>query len=84
MKKDGWTDLVTCPEDDCEEQIQVAYYPGNKGRTYGPPEDCCPPDPDDIDTPDECPVCGYEITDRDRDRWCDELREERRDRGDRY
>lgn len=89
MKKSGWTDQVACPNEECEVDIDVAYSPGySPSPTSTTSRDSAafsdPGSPDDIDTPDECPVCGYEITDRDRDRWCDELREERRDRGDRY
>lgn len=84
MKKSTWTDTVTCPNEECEGDIEVSFYPGHKGRTYGPPEDCFPPDPDEIDAPEECPHCGQKITDKDLDRWCEELSEERSNRDDRY
>jgi hypothetical protein len=83
MKKTRCTDVVSCPE--CEADLDVTYYPGSPGQTYGPPEQCSPPEGDDIDCPEECPECGRKFTERDLDRFCEELGEEYRDRReDRY
>ncbi len=66
MKKSGWTDQVTCPNEECEVDIDVAYYPGySPSPTSTTSRDSAafsdPGSPDDIDTPDECPVCGYDL-----------------------
>ena len=83
MRKNGWTDTRLCPE--CEEPVNVAFYPGHKAQTYGPPERCYEADPADLDYEGaECKGCGYEFTDRDVDRWIEEIEEERNARDDRY
>ena len=83
MKKSGWTHTVLCPE--CEQEINVAYYPGSRGRTYGPPEKCEPPYGADLDYEhDECPDCGRKFSDKDVDNWLEEIEEGERERPDRY
>ena len=37
------------PLGDTEVLVTGAYYPGEPARTYGPPEDCYPGDPEYID-----------------------------------
>ena len=32
-----------------EAEVTGDFYPGAPGRTYGPPEDCFPPDPSEFD-----------------------------------
>ena len=76
MKKSFGTDVVICPNDECEAEIDVTYTPAQKGRTYGPPERCFPDDPDELDAPAECPHCGYAFTDEDEERWMDKLAED--------
>ena len=77
MKKKAFgTDTVTCPNEECEADIDVSYTPATRGRTYGPPEDCYPPDPDELDAPSECPHCGYAFTDEDAERWMNKLAED--------
>lgn len=83
----SWSDQVTCPE--CEAEVGVSFYPGySPSPTSTTSRDSAafsdPGGTDEIDTPDECPECGYEITDKDRDRWCEEIAEERSNRDDRY
>lgn len=75
-RKNGWTHQVSCPEDDCEADINVAYYPGHRAQTYGPPERCYEAEGDSLDAPAECPKCGYQITEDDLARWCEELGEQ--------
>lgn len=82
-RKTNFTHTVYCRNEECEGEIEVSYYPGHAAQTYGPPERCYPADPDEIETPDECPDCKVEITERDRDRWCVEIAE-RGDDDDRY
>jgi hypothetical protein len=38
---------INCPC--CEQPLSVQYYPGDPGKTYGPPEQCYPPEPDEVD-----------------------------------
>lgn len=84
-KKSGWTHTVTCPEDDCEQEINACYYVGSKGNTYGPPEACEPPYGADLDYEDDvCPKCGRKFTDKDVDRWIEKIEEEEEDSRDDY
>jgi hypothetical protein len=66
---------VTCPNDECEADIEVFFDPGCPGKTYGPPERCYPPDPAFIDGPAECPECGRIFTHKDEDAWIERLEE---------
>lgn len=74
-KKNGWTHTVTCPDSECEADIDVAFYPGRPAQTYGPPERCYPEDPADLDSPDKCVECGRAITEEDVERWIVEIEE---------
>jgi hypothetical protein len=64
-----YSGLVYCGNDECEEEMQAYYYPGEKrswdSPGYGP----------DVDMPDECPKCGRKTTKRDRDAACEKLGE---------
>lgn len=48
----------SCPE--CGKKTQVTCIPEQAGRYYGPPEECYPSEPAEID-PDECEHCGLEF-----------------------
>lgn len=67
-----YTHIVFCPgngEDDCGAEVEVTYYPGFKGRTYGPPEQCEEGYGPGIDAPDECSECGTKFTGKVIDDW---------------
>ena len=82
MKTGTWTDTVICPNDECEAEIEVSFYPGSPGRTYGRPEDCYEASPDEIDAPELCPSCGERITERTLDKWVEKLAGDRKNRAD--
>lgn len=58
-----YTIYVECPNEDCPEGlVQVAdATPGDPGRVSGPPEVCYPPEPGEIEGPDNCPHCGVDL-----------------------
>lgn len=35
--------------DDIPVRVELEFYPGDPGRTYGPPEDCWEPTPSDLE-----------------------------------
>ena len=83
MKKSGWNEERACPE--CESPVNVAFYPGSRGRSSGPVELCYPPEGADLDYESpECKACGYEWTEKDVYRWIEEIEEERRDYAEHY
>jgi len=49
-----------CQNDLCQQEITLDVYPGDPGRTYGPPECCYPPEPATIE-PEECEHCGTKV-----------------------
>ena len=49
-----------CQNDICQREITLDVYPGDPGRTYGPPEKCYPPEPATFE-PEECEHCGTKI-----------------------
>jgi len=53
---------VNCPL--CDDGVLAAnFYPEVKARTYGPPEQCYPGDPPEVEWESPCPACGEEIGD---------------------
>jgi hypothetical protein len=75
---------VYCPNEECEAEILVDYYPGDPGCTYGPPERCYPPEGAYLEAPEACPSCGEKITSKDEDRWILHIEENKRWDDDRY
>jgi hypothetical protein len=73
MKKHNNEETVSCPE--CECDVTVWFYPGEKGNTYGPPEDCYPSFAATLDMPDKCHRCGTEFTADDEERWLEQIGE---------
>jgi len=43
------TFTITTTIRDEDAVVSFDYYPGDPGRTYGPPENCYPPEPDEIE-----------------------------------
>jgi hypothetical protein len=42
--------LVLVPDhEEFDVTFKVNYFPGDPGRTYGPPENCYPPEPADVE-----------------------------------
>ena len=74
--KNGWTDIVQCPDPECGADVWVAYYPGYAAQTYGPPEKCYEFGDDVLDTQTvECDQCGHVFTRLDAREWCRQLYE---------
>ena len=71
-----------CKNDLCQQEIILDVYPGDPGRTYGPPEKCYPPEPATFE-PEECEHCGtkvdservWEMVDDMMDDWDEQLYE---------
>ena len=58
---------VTCPH--CEADVLAWYSPGEKGSTYGPPEQCFEAHGSCLETAEpECEQCGEEFDDDDVDK----------------
>ena len=70
--------IVTCggDEDDCDHGIEVTITRGAPSRTYGPPENCSPAEPWDIEIPETCEGCGRTLTDKDATRWLEEFNDD--------
>jgi hypothetical protein len=58
---------VTCPE--CDEPLTVVVTAGYAARVSGPPEDCYPEEPWDIETPECCAKCGEKFSPLTLKRW---------------
>jgi len=52
--------------DGTEEEVvcEFDFSPGDPGRTYGPPEKCYPPEPDELDITEVQNLAGDDITDQ--------------------
>ena len=45
-----FTTLITAPEgNEIEVDVEFDYTPGDPGQLYGPPEDCWPPEPAEVE-----------------------------------
>ena len=51
---------ITIKCQQCGINIKAQVHPGCDEQTYGPPEQCYPSEPAEVD-PDECPECGASI-----------------------
>lgn len=68
------THSVSCLE--CDGDITVYIYPGCAARTSGPPEDCFPEEPWDMDAPGACEHCGEKFSDRTINGWLEDYEPE--------
>jgi hypothetical protein len=75
---------VYCPNEECEAEILVDYYPGSPGQMYGPPERCYEAEGPYLEAPEACPECGEKISSKDEDRWILHIEENKRWDDDRY
>lgn len=56
---------VTCPNEDCEADIEVTEFePYDPGLCSGPPERCYPPEGGTCYGGDTCPKCGAVLSDK--------------------
>ena len=53
---------ATCPQ--CEGDVEYEITPYDPGRASGPVELCYPPEGGEIEGPENCAVCGFELDDR--------------------
>lgn len=60
MRRDCTHVTVTCPNEDCEREIQVTYHFGFPPRIGGRVEDSDPGESGEME-PDTCPHCGTEL-----------------------
>ena len=55
---------VTCPNEECEDDIEVTeFVPYDPGVSSGPVEACYPPEGGYCRGADKCPRCGAELDD---------------------
>lgn len=71
--------FYTCPR--CDHEQEVGVILGSPAQTYGPPENCDPGSPDEVDSGRECERCGHEFAE---DALCEKASNIARERFEAY
>jgi hypothetical protein len=69
--------FYTCPK--CDNEQEVGVILGEAAQTYGPPENCYPGSPHEVDSGGACEKCGCEF---DEGTLCEKAIETARDRAE--